>query len=214
MVAADLTDIPTTALAELVGRSQVMDMGIKPLWHGMPRMAGPAFTVRCPAGDHLMFHAAIYEAPPGSVLVAEAGSCDYALAGGNVCAVAQRRGVRAFVVDGSVRDVAEIRSRAFPVFGRGVIPFPGAKEHLDTLNDHPVRCGGVVVSPGDWVVADEDGVIVIPQTLKAVTLQKGAERTAKESAQSLEEWESAHREKIRSILQRKGRPLVEAPSEK
>ncbi|SCE12836.1 Demethylmenaquinone methyltransferase [Streptomyces sp. BpilaLS-43] len=85
--------VPPTMLADLLGREQVMDVGIRPLRSSAPRIAGPAFTVRCPPGDNLMFHAAIYRAAPGSVIVAEAGDMDYALAGGNVCAVAQRRGI-------------------------------------------------------------------------------------------------------------------------
>lgn len=85
------TDIPTTTLADLLGRGQVMDFGIRPLWGPVPRVAGPAFTVRCPPGDNLMLHAAIHRADPGSVVVVESGDLDYALAGGNVCAVARRR---------------------------------------------------------------------------------------------------------------------------
>ena len=90
-------------------------------------MAGPAYTVRCPAGDNLMLHAAIYRAEPGSIIVMEAGDVDYAVAGGNVCAVAQKRGVAAFIIDGAIRDLAEIRKLGFPVFARGVIPIPGAR---------------------------------------------------------------------------------------
>lgn len=71
---------PTTP-AELLGREQVMDIGVRPLWPS-PRVAGPAYTVRCPPGDNLMLHAAVYRAEPGSVIVVEAGDVDYALAGG------------------------------------------------------------------------------------------------------------------------------------
>ncbi|MGW5532582.1 RraA family protein, partial [Streptomyces xanthochromogenes] len=99
---SEFKNIPPTTLADIAGRAQVMDIGIRPLWSPMPRVAGPAFTVRCPAGDNLMLHAAIYRAEPGSVVVVESGDLDYALAGGNVCAVAQRRGIAAFVVDGVI----------------------------------------------------------------------------------------------------------------
>ena len=119
--------IPTTALADLLGADQVMDIGIRRLWSPMPRVAGPAFTVRCPAGDNLMLHAAIHRAEPGSVIVVESGDLDYALAGGNVCAVAQRRGIAAFVADGVIRDLAEVRELGFPVFARGVIPVPAPR---------------------------------------------------------------------------------------
>ena len=86
---------PTT-LADALTRDRVMDIGIRPLWTPMPRVAGPAYPVRCPAGDNLMLHAAIYRAAPGAVIVVEAGDVDYAVCGGNVCAVAQKRGVAAF----------------------------------------------------------------------------------------------------------------------
>ena len=157
----EFKDIPPTTLADLLGREQVMDIGIRPLWPPMPRVAGPAFTVRCPSGDNLMLHAAIYRAEPGSVIVVESGDVDYALAGGNVCAVAQRRGIAAFVVDGVIRDLGEVREMGFPVFARGVIPIPGGKAVVEPLNER-VRCGGVDVSAGDIVVADEEGVVVTP----------------------------------------------------
>ena len=115
----DFADIPTTTLADVLGRAQVMDIGLRPLWPGMPRVAGPAFTVQCPPGDNLMLHAAIYRAEPGSVIVVESGDLDHALAGGNVCAVAQRRGVAAFVADGLIRDLGEVRELGFPVVARG-----------------------------------------------------------------------------------------------
>src|SRR3954470_22060176 len=122
-----MADLPTTTLADVLDRRQVMDPAIRPLWSPLPRIAGPAFTVRCAPGDNLMLHAAIHRAEPGSVIVVESGDLDFALAGGNVCAVAQRRGVRAFVADGLIRDLAEVRAIDFPVFARGVIPVPGGK---------------------------------------------------------------------------------------
>ena len=91
----------------------------------MGRVAGPAVTVRCAPGDNLMLHAAIYRAEPGSVLVVESGDVEYALAGGNVCAIARRRGIVALVTDGVIRDLAEVREIGFPVFARGVIPCRG-----------------------------------------------------------------------------------------
>ena len=137
----DFSDVPTTTLADLLGRDQVMDIGIRPLWGPVPRVAGPAFTVRCPPGDNLMLHAAIHRAPAGSVIVVESGDLDYALAGGNVCAVAQRRGIAGFVADGLIRDLAEVREAGFPVFARGVIPIPGAKKAVAPLGGR-VRYAG------------------------------------------------------------------------
>lgn len=80
--ATEFEDIPTTTLADLLGHEQVLDLGVRALWGPMPRLTGPAFTVRCPPGDNLMLHAAIYRAEPGSVVVVESGDVEYALAGG------------------------------------------------------------------------------------------------------------------------------------
>src|SRR5439155_4814867 len=105
-------EIPTTTLADVLGRGQVMDLPVRPLWSS-GRLAGPAFTVRCPPGDNLMLHAAIHRAEPGAVIVVESGDVDYALAGGNVCAVAQRRGITAFVLDGLIRDAPRFARSGF-----------------------------------------------------------------------------------------------------
>ncbi|MGW2794356.1 RraA family protein [Streptomyces sp. NPDC001251] len=200
---SEFKDIPPTTLADVVGRRQVMDIGIRPLWSPTPRVAGPAFTVRCPAGDNLMLHAAIYRAEPGSVVVVESGDLDYALAGGNVCAVAQRRGIAAFVVDGVIRDLAEVREAGFPVFARGVIPVPGTKEAVAPLNE-PVRCGGVLVNAGDVVVADEEGVVVTPRARAEQVLAAARQKLAKEAAESLDAWEGAHRDRIDRALREGG----------
>lgn len=137
-----------TEFADVLNRENVMDIGIRGLSQGMPRVAGPAFTVRCAPGDHLMLHAALYRATPGSVIVVESADSNYAVAGGNVCAVAMKRGIAAFVIDGAIRDVAKSRKIGFPVFAREVIPNPGGKNVLDSLNI-PITCGGIKVCPGD-----------------------------------------------------------------
>jgi 4-hydroxy-4-methyl-2-oxoglutarate aldolase len=191
--------VSTAALADFVGREQVMDIGIRSLWAPVPRIAGPAFTAACPAGDNLMLHAAIYRAEPGSVIVVQSGDLDYALAGGNVCAIAQRRGIAGFVLDGLIRDLGEVREMGFPVFARGVISKPGAKNEVTPLAA-PVRCGGVRVNAGDLVAADEDGVVVIPLGRREQVLRAALAKSESEDAQSLDEWEAAHRARIDQIL--------------
>ncbi|KOT86969.1 diguanylate cyclase [Streptomyces rimosus subsp. pseudoverticillatus] len=197
--------IPTTTLADLLGRAQVMDVGIRPLWSPVPRVAGPAFTVRCPPGDNLMLHAAVHRAEPGAVIVVESEDMDYALAGGNVCAVARRRGVAAIVADGLIRDLGEVREAGFPVFARGVIPIPGSKAAVAPLND-PVRCGGVTVRAGDIVVADEEGVVVTPGPgdRQEQVLADARKKLAKEADETLDAWEAAHRARIDTILRDQG----------
>lgn len=195
-------DVPPTTLADLLGRAQVMDTGIRPLWNS-PRVAGPAYTVRCEPGDNLMLHAAIYRAEPGSVIVVESGDVDYALAGGNVCAVAQRRGVAAFVVDGVIRDLGEVREAGFPVFSRGVIPIPGTKKKIGALGE-PARVGGVLVHPGDIVVADEEGIVVTPAARREEILAAARTKLAKEAEESLDAWEANHRARIDKALSDQG----------
>jgi 4-hydroxy-4-methyl-2-oxoglutarate aldolase len=196
-------DLSPTTLADVLTRDNVMDIGIRPLWQGMPRIAGPAFTVRCPAGDNLMLHAAIYRAPAGSIIVVESADTNYAVAVGNVCAVAQKHGIVGFVVDGVIRDLAEARENHFPVFARGVIPVPGGKNMIDKFNA-PIRCGGVAVAPRDIVVADEEGTVVVPHSRSEEILKLAKARAAKDAAETLETWESNHRTKIEEILEKMG----------
>lgn len=180
-----------------------MDIRIRPLWGPGARVVGPAFTVRCPPGDNLMMHAAIYRAAPGAVIVAEAGDVDYAVAGGNVCAVAQRRGVAGFVVDGVIRDLAEVRDSRFPVFARGVIPVPGVKNVVEPLNGI-VSCGGVDVHPGDIVVADEEGAVVVPHGQWEQVLRDALAKQVAEERESLDDWEQAHHAKVERLLAERG----------
>ncbi|MEO0826838.1 MAG: RraA family protein [Cyanobacteria bacterium J06635_15] len=192
-------EISPTAYADALGREQFMDMGIREMWHRIPRLVGPAYPVSCPPGDNLMLHAAIYRAAPGSVIVVQAGDVDYAVSGGNVCAVAQKRGIAGFVVDGVIRDVAEVRECRFPVFARGVMPIPGKKQGSGTLNQ-PITCGGVRVLPGDIVVADEEGIVVVPSAQRETTWEIARQRADRDAAQSLEDWEMSHQAKIDRIL--------------
>lgn len=193
---------PTT-LADALTRDRVMDAGIRPLWGPTPRLVGPAYPVACPPGDNLMLHAAIHRAAPGAVVVVKAGDADYAMAGGNVCAWAQRRGIAGFVVDGVIRDLAEVRENRFPVFARGVIPIPGVRKTAGLI-DVPVVCGGVLVSPGDIVVGDEEGIVVVPLTQAAEVLRSAEAKAAKDAATTLESWARDHREKVDAAMKKLG----------
>ncbi|MEM6835718.1 MAG: RraA family protein [Cyanobacteria bacterium P01_C01_bin.120] len=192
---------PTSYADAGLGRAQFMDMGIREMWPRMPRIAGPAYTVSCPPGDNLMFHAAIYRAQPGSVIVGLAEkNVDYAMLGGNVAATAQQRGIAGFVIDGVIRDVEEVRTAGFAVFARGVSPVPGHKKALGTLNQ-PIICGGVTVHPGDMVVADEEGIVVIPAAQQQQIWQLAKQRVEKDENQSLADWQTNHRAKVEQLLQ-------------
>ncbi len=184
--------------ADALPRHQFMDYAIKPLWEGIPRIAGPAFTVKCEPGDHLMLHAAIYRASPGDIIVVEADD-KFAVAGGNVCAIAQARGIKGFVIDGVIRDIAETRENKFPVFARGVIPKPGAKKCISPLNQ-PIKCAGVTVHAGDIIVADEEGIAVIPKADALTAFDTAKKRAEKDGAMTLAQWQAEHVKKVESIL--------------
>jgi len=190
-----------TAYADGLDTDQFIDSAIKPLWSIVPRIAGPAFTVPLSIGDNLMFHAAIYEAPLGSIIVAAGAGNKHAVAGGNVCAVAQKRGVAGFIIDGVIRDIEEIRDSKFPVFARGLSAKPGIKNKKLQLNV-PIQCGGVWVHPGDIIIADEEGIAVVPNQQKDAVLEKASARTLREETTSLEDWEQGHRAKIEKLLGR------------
>ena len=183
--------------------SWVMRYELRPLWPSPPRIAGPAFTIRTGKHDNLMFHSSIYLAQPGDVIVVEAGDDEMAVAGGNVCAIAQRNGIAGLVVDGVIRDVVESREKSFPVYGRGVSPIP-AKRVGDGAMNVQVRCGGVIVNPGDIVVADEEGIVVIPKARAAETLKRAQDRVAADSKLSLDDWMKRHRTGVETALKARG----------
>jgi len=195
--------LATTAIADIIDLSCVVRYAIHPLWTDIPRIAGPAFTVRTAHHDNLMLHAAIYRAEPGDVIVVEAGDDSMAVAGGNVCAIAQKRGVAGFVIDGVIRDIGESRANGFPLFARGRSPIPAAKEGPGEIN-HPIRCGGVVVNPGDVVVADDEGIVVIPLAKAEEVLKKAQAKADADAKQSLDAWEKNHRSKVDATLKAKG----------
>ena len=194
---------PTSYADADLGRNQFMDMGIREMWPQIPRIAGPAYTVSCPPGDNLMLHTAIYRAEPGAVIVVQAGDADYAVSGGNVCATAQQRGIAGLIVDGAIRDVAEVRESQFAVFARGTSPVPGKKKALGTLNQ-PILCGGVRVHPGDMVVADEEGIAVIPSAQMETLWQLAKQCSDRDETRPLAEWQTNHRAKIEQSLQNLG----------
>ncbi len=196
-------DLATTALADFLKLESVVGHAIRPLWTPIPRIAGPAFTVRTARHDKLMLHAAIYHAEPGDVIVVEAGDDEMAVAGGNVCAVAQRRGVAGFVVDGMIRDVGESRANRFPLFARGRSPIPAGKDGPGDIGA-PITCGGARVNPGDVVVADEEGIVVVAKARAEALLREARATAAKDAAQSLDDWERKHRARVESTLRARG----------
>ena len=205
-VVAGFQALATTSVAELLDLDCVMRPGMGPLWPGIARIAGPAFTVRTLPHDLLALHAAIYLAAAGDVIVVEAGDAQMAVAGGNVCAIAQRRGVAGFVVDGLVRDWTESRARGFPIYARGYTPKPGGRDRVGGIN-HPIRCGGVAVSPGDVVVADEEGIVVVPLARAPEIMRQATAKAAAEAVEPLDAWQARHRARVEAQLEARGLTL-------
>lgn len=164
---------------EAMGRKGALDSAIKPIRSGM-KVLGTAFTCACPPGDNLTLHAALKLAQPGDVLVvAAAGFTEQGLFGDVMASCAKGRGLAGLVVDGGVRDGAEIHAIGFPVFARAISIKGAVKETLGAINT-PVVVGGEVVSPGDLVIGDDDGVVIVPKALIGETAQACAEREQKE----------------------------------
>jgi 4-hydroxy-4-methyl-2-oxoglutarate aldolase len=140
----------------------LMDSAIRPVWRGAPRIVGPAVTVTVPPGDFLMISEALTTVRPGDVLVIDArGDTLRAVWGEYFSGWAQGLGLAGVIIDGATRDVAEIEALGFPVFARGVTARKPTMTGPGEVNV-PVSCGGVCVVPGDIVVADPAGAIVLP----------------------------------------------------
>ncbi|MCY4336659.1 MAG: RraA family protein [Litoreibacter sp.] len=170
------TDLAAWADAEAAGvsdcllRAQAMDGGIGPLDPGK-RLVGQARTVRCTVGDNSALHAALTLVEAGDVLVVDAGGfLGKAVWGGLMTQAAQRKGIAGLVIDGAIRDRAEIMDMGFPCFARGVVP-SGPHKAFGGEIDGPIACGGLSVHAGDLVVADADGVTIVPlsQTSEVLT---------------------------------------------
>ncbi len=153
----------TPAISDLMNRLYTMDPGIRNLSDPALRILGPACTVKLYPGDNLMAHKALDIARPGDVVVVDTGgSAHTAALGALVCTKARHRGLAGFVVDGMIRDLPGIRRLDdFPVFGRGVTPVGPLHRGPGEIN-YPVSVGGIVVHPGDIIIGDLNGVVVVP----------------------------------------------------
>ncbi len=172
-----LTRLGSATLGESGGRT--MRARSRAAWSGA-RVAAPAFPVRCTPGDNLAVHVAVTCAPTGSVLVVDVGDVPERGYWGEVLTTAAKsRGLRGLVIDGGVRDVAALRELAFPVFS-AMVALPGAAKVAAGRVGFPVRVGGAPVALGDWVVGDEDGVVVVPGAVVDEVVEAGRVRAAKE----------------------------------
>ncbi|MCL4487997.1 MAG: 4-carboxy-4-hydroxy-2-oxoadipate aldolase/oxaloacetate decarboxylase [Chloroflexi bacterium] len=176
---AALGQLPTSTIHEAQGHVGAMAHTIRPVYPGM-KCCGPACTVRSHGGDNLMLHKAICVARPGDVIVHDGEDWLESNVWGEIMTTgALQRGIAGLVTSGAVRDIEPIHRKGFPIFSRGVSMKWAAKASLGTIN-HPVVCAGVLVNPGDIVVGDDDGVVVIPLDRAEEVLAQARAREARE----------------------------------
>jgi regulator of RNase E activity RraA len=179
-IVALLRDIPVSLLSDNLHRS-CGSIGLRP-YHSPAPMAGTAVTVRTRGGDNLAVLRAFDFCRPSDVLVIDAGAdVTNAIVGGIMSFFAASAGFAGMVIDGAIRDVAEIRERSFPIYARGV-------NHRGPYKDGPgeinvaVTVGGMVVRPGDLVVGDQDGLVAFSPAIAASLIEKAQAQRAKEEA--------------------------------
>jgi regulator of RNase E activity RraA len=175
---ATLKQIPVALLSDQLQRNRG-STGLQP-YHQPAPLAGTAVTVRTRAGDNLAILRAFDICRPGDVLVIDAdGDVANALVGGIMTFYAASVGVAGMVLDGAIRDVAEIRERPFPVYARGVNHRGPYKDGPGAINV-PVSVGGMAVSPGDIVVGDQDGLVVLSRDEAPAVIEKALLQQQKE----------------------------------
>ena len=169
----------TPWVSDAQGSFGVMHADIKSLVPGATA-AGPAFTVLCYPGSIITVHKALAEAKAGDVLVIAGDGDDRGALFGEIMATAAKAlGLAAVVIDGPARDAAGIREIGLPVYARSVTPRVGTNRRVGKTNV-PVSCGGVAVRPGDWIMADDDGAVVVPAADVETVLAAAEQADAKE----------------------------------
>ena len=176
-----LASFGVATVHEAIGRSGYLGTGIRPAWPGS-RVGGTAVTALCWPGDNLMIHAAVEQCRPGDMLVVTTTSPSADGAFGELLATSlAQRGVRGLVTTGGVRDVADLQAMGFPVFSAAVSAQGTVKATAGAVNV-PVSIGGQLISPGDAVIADDDGVVVVPRPGVTSALAAARARVSRETA--------------------------------
>ncbi|GGM79266.1 hypothetical protein GCM10012275_57330 [Longimycelium tulufanense] len=179
MVRKHVREVDTPAVCDADKKTRVMSEAIR-CRSKNPSLCGPAFTVQC-RGDLFPVIRALEEAAPGDVVVVDGGGRELALGGEIFARAALARKLAGIIVDGGYRDVSYVNTCDLPVFSRHVTPMAAVANSLGDLQV-PVSCGGVVVSPGDVIIADQEGIVVLDPASAIPVLEAAREVKATEAA--------------------------------
>ncbi len=169
-VIEEFTGLPVANIADNMNRMSCINAHIRPI-NEVP-LLGPAFTIKTRPGDNLLLHKALDLAEPGDILVVDAqGDISNSIMGELMVRWAKKRGIAGFVIDGAIRDVGALKNLGIAIYAAGVTPAGPYKDGPGEINV-PVSCGGVVIHPGDILVGDEDGLVVIKPQDAVELLQK------------------------------------------
>lgn len=178
-VIKQLSQFSAATIHEALGKYGNLPSAIKPISSTM-KICGPAYTVKTMPRDNILLHRAYAYAKPGDVIIANCSGFYEAGYWGDLMSLgAKTKGINGLVIDGCVRDADDIEAMGFPVFSRGLCIL-GTSNHGDGFLNEPIVIGDVLINPGDIIIGDRDGVVVVPQNRIAEAIEKSAAREAKE----------------------------------
>ena len=174
-----LSQFSAATVHEALGKYGNLPSAIKPISSTM-KVCGTAYTVKTMPRDNILLHRAYAYAKPGDVIIANCSGFYEAGYWGDLMSLgAKTKGINGLVIDGCVRDADEIEAMGFPVFSRGLCIL-GTSNHGDGFLNEPIIIGGVLINPGDIIIGDRDGVVVVPQNRITEAIEKSTAREAKE----------------------------------